>query len=130
MSVARDYMLEDLKRAGWEPIQQSSSIRLYEEKHTVPHVKKLPLRKFVSDDKIVVSDKPVQVTISSEDNQYFAENDSLKIYTAGNSIQFVVDEFAHHIVYFYEYYINKDAGEVMGRAAILKKLYENHFTLV
>jgi len=130
MSVARDYVLEDLKKAGWEPMRQSSSIRLYEEKHTVPRVKKLPLRRFVSDNKIVVSDKPVQVTISSEDNQYFAENDSLKIYTAGDSIQSVVDEFAHHIIYFYEYYINKDVGEVMGRAAKLKTLYENHFTRV
>jgi len=128
MSVAREYMIDKL--VGWEPIQQLSSVRLYEEKHTVPDVKNIPLRKFVSDDKTVVSDKPVQLRVSSADNQYFAENDSLKIYAVGNSIQSVVDEFAQHIVYFYEFYKDKDTGEVIGGAENLKELYEKHFSLV
>lgn len=132
MSVARAHVFDDLKKAGWErePIHKSTSIRLYDESSTVPQVKKFPLRKFISDGKVVVSDKPVQVTIFTEENNYFAENEALRIYAVGNSIKSVVDEFSQHIVYFYEYYRQKESEEVMGRAAKLKHLYENHFKLV
>lgn len=130
MSVARDYVFEDVIKKRWEPITQPSSVRLYEEEHIIPHVLKLPLREFFSDHKVVVSDKPVQVVISSEANEYFAENESLSIYAIGDSVESAIQEFSHHVVYFFEYYKNKSENEVIGKAARLKELYENHFVLV
>lgn len=128
MSAARDYVFDDLKKAGWEPIQQSSSFRIYDKEQTVPDVQKLPLREFYADEKGVICDKPVLVKITIEENAYFAESESLNIYAVGDSLESVVDEFGQHIVYFYEYYRQKESNMVMGRAAKLKELYENHFT--
>ncbi len=134
MSAAIDYVFEDiregLKKEGWGPVRQMSSARLYEEEYTVPHIQKLPLRLFASDDKVVSSEKPVEVAIFMEGNKYYAENDALKIYAVGDSIQSAIQEFSHHIVYFFQYYNEKDDSEVVGRAITLKKIYDDYFSAV
>lgn len=128
MSAARDHIFDDLRKSGWKTLEQPSSVRLYEEKHKVPDVKKIPFRRFESNGKVAVSNKPVVVKIFSEDNHYFAENDTLRIYTAGDSVLSVIDEFSQHIVYFIEFYKGKTPDEVIGRASILKSLYDDHFS--
>lgn len=129
MSVAREYVFDGLKKDGWEPISQQSSVRLYENEHSVPHILKLPVHEFCSDQKVVFSNKPVQITITTEDKIYFAENESLSIYANGDSLESVIEEFSHHLVHFFEYYESKNEDEVTGKAVRLKNLYENHFQL-
>jgi len=134
MSTARDYVFEDLKeelsKEGWRPVMQETSIRMYEEKYEVPHIQKLPVRSFVSDDKVIVSEKPVEIILFLEGNKYYAENDTLKIYAVGDSIKSVIQEFSHHIVHFFDYYRGKGSDEVVGRAIKLKEIYDDHFNTI
>ena len=134
MSVAIDYVFEDVKeelsKKGWRPVRQESSVRLYEEEYEVPHIQKFPLRSFVSDGKIVVSKKPVEIILFLEGNKYYAENNALKIYAVGDSIKSVIQEFSHHIVHFFDYYRGKGHDEVTGRAVKLKAIYDAHFNTI
>lgn len=134
MSTAIDYVFEDVKKGlskeGWRPVRQESSIRLYEEEYEVPHIQKFPVRSFMSDGKVVVSEKPVEIILFQEGNKYYAENDTLKIYAVGDSIKSVIQEFSQHIVHFFDYYRGKSSDEVVGRAIKLKEIYDDHFNTI
>ena len=120
MSAVRDCVFDDLIMDTWEPITQNSSPRINEDEHAIPHVIRLPLYKFQSESKVLMSDKPVEITITTEENNYFAENESLSIYASGDSIEFVIKEFSHHIIHFFEYYKTKNAKEFICKAVRLK----------
>lgn len=125
MSVAQQYMTDYLNTYGWSQTKKSLLNHRYEEQHEVPNIKKVPMMQFVSEGIVVESSKPVELVVTFEDEQYIATNETLNIFAAGESISSVVSNFSHHIVHFYEYYLNKDINEVTGNGLRLKKIYEN-----
>jgi len=130
MSVAREYIYEELHDYGWSYKKKSDTHQRYEEQHDVPHVKKYPMKEFFSDGKVIVSKRPVVLTVAFEDEQYYATNDNLNIFAVGDSISSVVEDFSHHIVHFYEYYTNKGEDEIVGNALRLKEIYDSFQKLI
>ncbi|MFW2371864.1 MAG: hypothetical protein ACN4GM_01985 [Gammaproteobacteria bacterium] len=131
MSVAKEYMYGEVEKYGWSPSKDDDGglLSRYEEKHEIPRVFKMPMYVFVSGEKIIQSNKPVEVTFSYEDNQYFASNDALDVFAYGDTIELAVEDFSQHIIYFYEFYLSKDRDECMGQALKLKELYDG-FSIV
>jgi len=123
MSVARQYMYEDLQDHGWSHSDDSQAYQRYEEQHDVPNVKKIPKIEFWSEDKLIVSDKPVVIIVTYEDGQYYATNDTLNIFSVGENIASVIADFSHHVMHFYGYYADKDFNELTGNALRLKQIY-------
>jgi len=130
MSAARDYMEETLRHKGWSASKSeySKSVRMLEVEHSVPSILKFPIAQFISDDSVVISNKPVQVTLIIENNQFFATSDSLNIFAVGKDMESVMKTFSQHVVYFFNYYKNKEY--VVGDAVRLKGIFENNFNLI
>jgi len=126
MSVAREYMTDTLLKYGWSKSErESSAYQRFNVEHEVPHIKKIPLRNFISDHEAVVSDKPVLVIVAFEEGQYYATNETLDLFGVGDSITAAIEDLSHHIVHFYKYYSNIDLAELSGRAIELKNIYQN-----
>jgi hypothetical protein len=71
--------------------------------------------------------KPIKIRLYSEDNLFFAENESLVIIGTGSSAMAAMDDFCSHLVHFYHYYKRLPWDKVTGDAVRLKKLYETLF---
>ncbi len=71
--------------------------------------------------------KPIKVRIYSEDNLFFAENETLVIIGTGSSAMEAMDDFCRHIIHFYHYYKKLSWDKSTGDAVRLKKLYETLF---
>ncbi len=71
--------------------------------------------------------KPIKLHIYSEDNLFFAENETLVIIGTGNSVTEAIDDFCRHVIHFYKYYKKLPVDKVTGDAVRLKKLYEALF---
>lgn len=71
--------------------------------------------------------KPIKVRIYSEDDLFFAENETLVVVGAGNSVTEAIDELSKHIIHFYKYYRKLSWDKVIGDAVRLKKIYETLF---
>lgn len=70
---------------------------------------------------------PIKVRIYSEDNLFFAENETLVIIGTGSSAPEAMNDFCSHIIHFYHYYKKLSWDKVTGDAVRLKKLYEALF---
>lgn len=70
---------------------------------------------------------PIKVRIYSEDNLFFAENETLVIIGTGSSVLEAMDDFCRHIIHFYYYYKKLSLDKITGDAVRLKKLYETLF---
>lgn len=127
MSAASAYVFDDLREDGWKSVKPSSSIRDMEEEQEFSHITKVPLRRFATEENILYSDKPVMIEITLEDRVFYATNETLNIDAEGNSIANAILDFSRHIIYFYNYYTNKNETEVMSNAARLKKVYDDYF---
>ena len=127
MSVASAYVFDDLKKDGWKTVKPSPSIRGMEENQEIPNIIKVPLRMFTTEENVLYSNKPVMLEITYNDGVFYATNETLNIDAVGDSIVDVIEDFSHHINYFYNYYINKDGSEIMGNAIRLKEFYDNYF---
>ena len=88
---------------------------------------KVPMWEFHTNVKSLRSLKPVSVNISKGQAYYFAESETLGIYTTGESQNVAIKEFVEQIVYFYEYYSKLPQNKVTGRAQTLKELYDKEF---
>lgn len=130
MSVARDNVFDDLYDRGWKAVEQYPSLRGIEGRQEVPDIMRVPLKEFTLEGESLRSDKPVEIVITNEDGVFFVSNESLNIDAEGSSISEAIEDFSHHVFYFYSYYTNKDNSEVIGNAIRLKELYENHFQLI
>ena len=70
---------------------------------------------------------PIKVRIYSEDNLFFAENETLVIIGTGSSAMAAMDDFCRHIIHFYNYYKKLSWDKVTGDAVRLKNLYKTLF---
>lgn len=71
--------------------------------------------------------EPLRITIYTEDNLFYAENESLIVVGTGNSISEAIDNLFKQIIHFYKYYNNLSWEKVTGDAIRLKKIYEKLF---
>ena len=75
----------------------------------------------------IYSSKPIEVIITRQNKNYFAENETLDVYAIGSSEGEAIDDFCHHLIYFYKYYKKLSWDEVTGHAVKLKRLYGDVF---
>lgn len=71
--------------------------------------------------------KPIKVHIYSEDDTFFAENETLVVVGTGSSQNEAIDDLGRHIIHFYQYYRKLSWDKVTGDAVRLKKVYETLF---
>lgn len=67
---------------------------------------------------------PLLLRVVAEDGEVFVENDALRIFGRGGTLQAAVESFAHDLAYYWQYYRSLGATEVAGDAVRLKTLYE------
>ncbi|MBI4639925.1 MAG: hypothetical protein HY731_04485 [Candidatus Tectomicrobia bacterium] len=89
-----------------------------------------PVWTFTSQQVKVVSSKPIQVHISRGEELFFAENETLRIYATGETMEEVIQDFIEQVIHHYHHYRRTPWERVTGEAAKLKKLYEEIFTEV
>ncbi len=130
MSVAYEYIFDDLREKGWRRTEQEESVRLTYGGEKFPRLMKVPIKEFSSDENMLRSDKPVEVIIVQDEGIFYASSESLDIEAEGESISDVLKDFSQHICYFFSYYSNKSPDEVVGNAARLKSIYETHFNYI
>lgn len=130
MSVVAAEAFDNLREKGWRKIEQPTSSRVFDEECQFKGIIKVPLREFASDNIVLVSDKPVEITIMEDEGQLFASSETLNIDAFGENIQSLISDFSQHVIYFYKYYNNLSEEQVMGNALRLKNLYQTHFTKI
>jgi len=96
-------------------------------RNRIAHSQISPLWTITTPKKIYKVSIPIKVRVYSEDNLFFAENETLVVIGTGNSIDEAIDDFCKHIVHFYHYYKRLSRDEVTGDAVRLKNLYDTLF---
>ena len=86
-----------------------------------------PLWQFSALHKVVISSKPVSVSISRGETLFLAENENLGLYATGESRDEVIRAFCEQLIHFYENYKGLSWDRVTGEARRLKKIYEDLF---
>ena len=78
-------------------------------------------------EKILRTIKPISLTIYSDTDHYYVENEYLSLYGVGKNTTEAVKDFITHLLYFYQYYMNIDKKKLIGEGIRLKEIYENLF---
>jgi len=68
--------------------------------------------------------KPIQVRIYEDDDLFFAENENLNVCGYGESKEKAIIDLGLHILYFFDYYAQKDNTELIDNGIRLKELYK------
>ena len=114
--------------AGWERAPADVSITSAAPKPVPPVHTRVPLKRFVSGAELLVSEKPIQITLHFEDGYFIAENETLHIVATGESTTEAVDDFSEQLIHFYNYYSALDDGDVTGSAVSIKAIYADYFS--
>jgi hypothetical protein len=69
--------------------------------------------------------RPVAVTLVSEGESWFAENEDLNLFGSGDTALSAIEDFRGHFEHFFERYRSLGWDEVVGEGLRLKKLYES-----
>jgi len=88
---------------------------------------KTPCWRFASSGRVVLASKPVSITINRGESLFFAENENLGIYAAGETRDEAIQSFSEHLTHFFHHYKRLSWDRVTGEARRLKKLYEDLF---
>ncbi len=91
------------------------------------NLKSFPKWTFKTIDFKIFASKPIEVKINRQNRNYFAENESLDIYSIGSSEEEVIEDFCQQLIYFYKHYKELSWDKVIGQAKKLKELYEDIF---
>lgn len=86
-----------------------------------------PCWRFAALGMVVLASKPVSIRTSKGESLFFAENENLGIYAAGESRNEAIQVFSEQVVHFYQHYKGLSWDRVTGEAHRLKYLYENLF---
>ena len=68
--------------------------------------------------------RPLKLTITSDENVWFAENESLNLFGSGDSPQAAFNDFCMHLQHFLARYRSLAANEVAGDGLRLKSIYD------
>jgi hypothetical protein len=83
----------------------------------------LPLFSFVVAGATKALRHPLLLRVAIEQGEYFVENDALRIFGNGKTLQEAVKSFSHDLGYFWHYYRDLSDDQVAGEALALKKRY-------
>lgn len=92
-----------------------------------PQEPRVPKWRFQRAGVVVESRVPLEVTLRREGDVVYAESERLHIFASGHSVDSAVEDFAHQLVHFFEYYTRLGNDEVVGLAAELRQMYVNDF---
>lgn len=67
------------------------------------------------------------IRVRSEGNFVFAENETLRVFAHGQSLDEALEQFQDHVVHFYESYLKLGNDQVIGEGARLKQVFEASF---
>ena len=81
--------------------------------------------RFSANLKVYRSSKPISVKVYSDGDLFFAENETLAVCGTGDTQHDALQDWALHIVHFYEYYKQLDESQLIGEALRLKELYKS-----
>lgn len=70
---------------------------------------------------------PVTVRIRSEGKFVFTENETLRVFAHGETLDEALEQFQDHVVHFFESYSKLSNDQVIGEGARLKQVFEASF---
>ncbi len=94
-----------------------------------------PLWKFVAkkDDEgpvtTLTSNQPIEVEVRRGEQLYFAENEALSIFAAGDTEQDAISDFSVQVVCQFEHYQDTSVEQLFGEAVRLKEVFLASFKL-
>ena len=89
--------------------------------------KPAPIFRIVGETKSFSTRKPISIKVIQEEDTFFVENESLRLYGSGSTQVEAMQEFCEHVIYFFEYYKTIPTSKLTGEALELKAVYENLF---
>ena len=87
----------------------------------------LPLWEVLTEGVLVRPSKPVGIRLRREGDEFLAENDTLGIYSSGESAEEAVVEFHEVLSYFIEHYRSTPEAALVGQAIALKSTFRDLF---
>ena len=75
----------------------------------------------------VIATRAITIHISKGETMFFAENDALGLYAAGQTPHEALEEFEHQVVHFVKHYESVAPRQLMGEALNRKKLFGKLF---
>jgi hypothetical protein len=89
----------------------------------------LPLFNLVADGRSMPLAQPLTLRVSIEEGVYFVENDTLRLFGKGASLDEAVQAFQRDLVYYWRYYRSLSEDDVAGAGVELKKTYDTLVTV-
>jgi len=123
--AALDYFSEDFP--GWTPNPIVSPLDTGA-RYKPPTKVRIPLTRFISGSCHLISTRPVEVTLVSEEGNYLASNERFQVWAAAESPEEAIQDFIRQIVYFHSHYNDRPSESLVGLASRLKRLYAESFT--
>ena len=127
MSSAGYLLNQHFAQSGWRfrsPMQSNVVVGEPRVGNTV----KVPIWIFSADGERISCDRPVQVELRTEDDGCYASCERLHVHSFGKSLRECLDDLNRQVVFFYNDYSMLSDDEVVGLAAQLRELYNNHFS--
>lgn len=113
-----------LRDDEWSLLEEADLDLLSYEFSEQPYV---PLWTISSEGKKLKPKKPIKVHVYKDGEFYFAENETLDVYSVGTSVRETIENLEAHIIYFWEHYNNLSREQATGLAVKLKDIYSNLF---
>lgn len=77
----------------------------------------------------VTSSQPIEVEVRRGERLYFAENEALSIFAAGDTEQDAISDFSVQVVCQFEHYQDTPVEQLLGEAVRLKEVFLGSFKL-
>ncbi|HKQ49703.1 MAG TPA: hypothetical protein VJZ71_16640 [Phycisphaerae bacterium] len=71
--------------------------------------------------------RPVTVHLRVDGAYWFAENETLRVFAHGVTVEEALQDFQEHVAYFYSHYEKLRPNQVVGEGARLKQVFANSF---
>jgi hypothetical protein len=71
--------------------------------------------------------RPITVHLRAEGLYWFAENETLRVFAHGVTVEDALTDFKEHVAYFHAYYEKLRANQVIGEAERLKQVFASSF---
>ncbi len=96
-------------------------------KKSLKPVRSVPIWSIRDNRKKRLVSKPIKVNVSSEDDVFYVENETLLLVGIGSTMNDAMKDFSKHLIHFYKYYKVMSDDELTDNARRLKKIYSTIF---
>ena len=87
----------------------------------------VPIWAFFADGERVICDRPVEVTLSGENEGFFAQCERLHVFASAESPEECMQRINEQVIHFFKTYTELADNQVTGLAQELRALYVDHF---